>query len=95
MYDAHGRYIAPSRAFSRQHSTGRWQTRTIIDFPSASRPAAPKPAEPGPAPKDGARKYDIESLLAEVAELGALLSNNKPRGPGEIRQFHPKRQDTT
>lgn len=104
MYDAQGRYISPSRAFSKQHYTGMWHTRTIIDFPSA-RPARPKAAEPRPASKDvskdvskavskgAVRGYDIESLLAEVAELGAMLSP-KPRTPGEIRQFPRKPQVT-
>ncbi len=95
MYDAQGRFTSPSRAFSRRHSTGRWQTRTVIDFPSAAVLGVSKPVEPGPSKLPGVRKCDIESLLAEVAELGALLSNNRPRPAGEIRQFPPKRQDST
>lgn len=88
MYDARGRFTSRSRIFSRRHSTGMWQTRTILDFPS-TRADGPGIEAPGPASRGSVRKSDIESLLAEVAELGALLGG-KPRTPGEIRPFPGK-----
>jgi hypothetical protein len=88
MYDAQGNYDPPSRAFSRSHSTGRWQTRTLLDFPSTARKATPEPR-----PREDVRKFDIEALLAEVTELTNQLKSR--RGPAEIRQFPSREPGST
>ncbi len=90
MFDTQGQYDPPSRAFSRRHSSGMWQTRTLLDFPSTARKDLVKPRHVAPPPEASpeARKFDIEALLAEVTELSNQLSPK--RGPAEIRQF-PRR----
>ncbi|MBM3267147.1 MAG: hypothetical protein FJZ01_05800 [Candidatus Sericytochromatia bacterium] len=92
MYDAQGQYEPPSRAFSRRHSSGRWQTRTLLDFPSAARKEAvrSRTEAPNTEPREtDVRKFDIEALLAEVTELSNQLAPR--RGAAEIRQF-PQRE---
>jgi hypothetical protein len=94
MFDAQGNSDPPTKSFSRRHTSGRWQTRTLLDFPSAARDMQQSPSqEKAPSSDTASERYDIQALLDEVTALYEHLQS-KPRGLGEIRQFPQQKRDT-